>query len=88
MSKYTTYHLRTIKGILSVITEDNVDAFLKDFELWLKLHLHVETMNKVAKTNGLGRVETQDEEFTWIDDGKHDMHVNLDVSVKNKHGDK
>ena len=65
--------IRTLEDIRNVITIENVDCFLKDFETWLRLSL----ITKDIERDTVKEVEPT--VFKWIDDGKNDIKVNITI---------
>lgn len=67
------YELETIKQVLEVVNQDNLQNFLEDFGLWLNLRSQVKDM---LIKHPEAKVQTKDV-FIWIDDGKHDMNIKV-----------
>ena len=62
------HEIKTINDILKVVNHNNLENFLKDFELFLTNYVILKAMcEEDANCN----------EFTWIDDGKHNIEVNI-----------
>lgn len=72
------YEIKTISDILKIVNHNNLENFLKDFELFLSNYVILKAMCKNDATCN---------EFTWIDDGKHNIEVNLVAkeNVSNNH---
>ena len=63
------HHIRTLRDILEVVDEKNVEGFIKDFSDWLRI------LVVVAKIDP-SQIKVNDKDiFTWIDDGKNNVHV-------------
>jgi hypothetical protein len=73
-AKVQTHTFATVQDMHNVPLE-KIDLFCEDLRLWLKL-------NALAKQSGLA-VKSPTAEFAWIDDGKHDIGVNIRVNVEN-----
>lgn len=72
--KPTTYQFRTISE-LHAIPAEKVDNFCRDLALWLMVH-------RIAEAHSDDNVKikvTSPEVFGWIDDGKHDVNVRIDL---------
>lgn len=61
------YEIKTIKEIIELINETNIDNFIVDFTHWLHLRAYV---NKLPKT----RFENNDT-FVWINDNKNEVNI-------------
>lgn len=60
--------INTIQDIINVITSENIDTFLNDFEAVVRSALLIkETTGITPQTDG----------FTWIDDGKNDITIKI-----------
>jgi hypothetical protein len=60
------YKINTMQDMLNVITAENIDAFLKDFEGVIRSGLLIKELAKATpKTDG----------FIWVDDGKHNINI-------------
>jgi len=70
------YQIKTIKELLDIVTPENIDCFLKDFGSWLAINVMAKTANKEMgnaidiSTSGV---------FTWIDDGKNDARITIQI---------
>jgi hypothetical protein len=62
MSK--SYRINTTKDILEAVTTENIDGFLKDFELWLRM-----TVELKKQSEGIAFVDLVNSLFVWNDDG-------------------
>lgn len=70
-----THTIKTTKDILNAVNKDNVEGFLKDFEVWLRLTV-------IAKTTyGNGLVDSS---FTWRDDGEYGKLNGVKTEIKFK----
>jgi hypothetical protein len=74
-----TYHIKTIKELMEIVTEKNIDCFLIDFENWLRLSVKLKS---IAKQTG-SKMKMLDE-FGWIDDGTNDAFITIKVREKNE----
>ena len=71
-----TFKFRTVEDMHAVPFE-KIDHFCHDLALWLQLHKLVE----ISDTPSL-RVTSPRDEFGWVDDGKHDININLKVRTE------
>ena len=62
-----THKIQSIEDIISAVNLDNIDGFLKDFELILRQFLLIKTLDNNIKFDG----------FDWCDDGKNKAEVSL-----------
>ena len=72
------YQLKTLRDILE-IPEDRMDAFLPELKMWhQQAHAWRELLAATAEASGIaGEIEVTTQGMTWIDDGKHDITINL-----------
>lgn len=66
------HEIKTVEDMLKVVTDENLDSFLKDLGGFLRMSL---TMKELAEALG----ESVDTSFVWIDDGKHDVNIHLGI---------
>lgn len=81
------YKLTTIKELADLANEKNIDNLTQDLKLWLTFVINARKvqspLNKFMKVLGIrlpkkvNAIEPVTEYFTWIDDGKHDPHINI-----------
>ena len=64
--------IKTIKDILEVVNQENIEDFLIDFETFL-------TYATNAKKNMPEGLRLESIKFTWIDDGKHDKTIKIKI---------
>ena len=69
------YRIKTIKEILEIVNEENVDGFITDFSNWLRFRLHVQS----KQVKGVKMIIDNDDTFNWIDDGKKNIKVNIEI---------
>jgi len=67
MSEPKTYHIETISDIANAVNADNVMNFLKDLEGTLLFFVQAKALSPDVKW----------ESFKWIDDGKHNITIEL-----------
>ena len=68
------YKINTMQDVLDVITADNIDAFLKDFEAVTRAALLIKQLSTTTpETDG----------FIWIDDGKHNINIVMKQRLTN-----
>ena len=74
--KPQTLEFRTI-GELHAIPAEKVDHFCRDLALWLLFH-------KIADSHEDVKVSTPRDVFGWIDDGKHNVNVSINLKAEGK----
>lgn len=73
--KPDTYQFRTINE-LHAIPMDKIEHFCRDLALWL-------TICKISElTDGVTKVTTPLDVFGWVDDGKHNVNLNIKVRTE------
>jgi len=75
--KEKKYEIKTIEDILNVVTADNMECFLKDFSAWLSLNITAQIADKIMGETADIRTSGT---FTWIDDGKNDMNIKVEIT--------
>lgn len=76
MSEYPQYHIESLKDFLKVPVERR-EACMAEFIMWLAM---VDLWDVVADT--IPEPIPYEAAFTWIDDGKNNVEIN--VSVKGR----
>ena len=73
------YKIKTLEEFLNVALQEDVDPkdLMKDFEGWFYMCFGVQKMDKSLKSVTVSKNDT----FTWINDGKHDAHVSLNINI-------
>ena len=74
------YQVNTVQDMIKCTNEGNLDNFLADLKALIEMaHALQGLANTVAEVEGLPKelVEIESKGFTWIDDGKHDMKIEL-----------
>lgn len=61
------YEIKTIMDILRVVNHNNLDNFLKDFEVFLTQYVILKAMDENLECK----------EFTWIDDNNQKIEITL-----------
>ena len=69
--KANVIEFRTI-GELHCLPLEKIEMFTKDLALWLQIH-------KVAEMNDSLKATTPRDVFAWIDDGKHNVRINVSL---------
>jgi len=65
------HDIRTLRDILEVVDDKNIDYFIKDFSDWLYILVIVAKLDKT-------QIEVNNADiFTWIDDKKNNVHVSF-----------
>ena len=70
------YEIKTLEDVLRVVNDKNVDNFLVDFERWLKIAIATDALTAlgIERKNPLAML--------WIDDGKTDIKINVEIDPK------
>jgi hypothetical protein len=76
------HKLETISDIIKVVNPENLENFLKDFRGFLTMRMSVDT---IAQIFGEGTEVQTSGAMHWIDDGKNDAKITIEVVNKN-HG--
>lgn len=71
------HDIKTLEDILKVVTPENIDNFLTDFRGFLTLNMLVDSTQKIFGEENIFRKDHNI--FHWIDDGKTDAHINIEV---------
>ena len=74
MSERQRYELRSVADFLSV-PEDKRAHCLADFRLWL-----VMVGEMAAHFRDVPGIKVPLDRFTWLDDGKHDAHIHVEMA--------
>ena len=69
--------LRTIEDMLNVVNCKNIANFLKDFNQYLELTVLARELNKE-----MGMKIPTEPVLKWIDDGKNDVSINIEIVNK------
>lgn len=73
------HEIRTLRDILEVVDDKNIEYFIKDFSDWLRILVVV---GKLDKT----QIKLMNSDiFTWIDDKKNNVHVKFHKQQEAKH---
>ncbi len=67
MEQNKSHKIKTIQDISNVVTSENIDNFLKDFEGVLRGHILLKSVANSTES----KIEFG--EFEWTDDNKHDI---------------
>lgn len=74
------YQVNTVQDIIKCTNEGNLDNFLADLKALIEMaHALQGLADTVSEVEGLPNklAELESKGFTWIDDGKHDMKIEL-----------
>lgn len=74
--KYIRYPLETVRSIVDLVDKDNVDNLLKDFNNWIRLHVECK---ELVKQNKVKSIIINKDTFTWINDGRNDINVKIEL---------
>ncbi len=69
-----SYKIKTLQDIVKAVDANNIDGFLKDFELWLKMTVEAKKMN-------IPGVELANSTFTWNDDNENGVLKGIDIDI-------
>lgn len=72
--KAKTYNLVTIEDILKVVNKDNLDNFIIDFKYYLDWRINFNDTDILKDI-----IKFKDYNFRWIDDGKHNAKITIEV---------
>lgn len=61
------YEIKTIKEIIALIDETNINNFIIDFKKWLHLRVYAKKLPRIKFENN--------DTFVWIDDNKNEINV-------------
>lgn len=73
--KIKEYKLKTIQDIVKVVDLDNIENFITDFKNYLSSRIITREIAKISDAD----IQTNDF-FNWIDDGKTDIKINIQLS--------
>ena len=76
------YEINTIEELLAVVTVENMENFIEDFKAFLAVSMLTKTVQDAVGAKGM---QTK---FVWIDDGKHDIKIDIHEKKIEKDGDK
>ena len=74
------YQVNTVQDMIKCTNEDNLDNFLTDLKALIQMaHALQRLADTVVEVEVLPKelAELESKGFTWIDDGKHDMKIEL-----------
>ena len=74
------YQVNTVQDMIKCTNEGNLDNFLADLKDLIEMaHALQGLANTVAEVEDLPKelAEIESKGFTWIDDGNHDMKIEL-----------
>lgn len=75
-----TYQVNTVQDMIKCTNEGNLDNFLADLKALIEMaHALQGLANTVAEVEGIPKelAELESKGFKWIDDGKHDIKIEL-----------
>jgi len=74
------YQVNTVQDMIKCTNEGNLDNFLADLKALIEMAHSLQGLaDTVSEVEGLPNKlsELESKGFTWIDDGKHDMKIEL-----------
>jgi hypothetical protein len=74
--KTKRYEIKTIKEIIELINETNINNFIVDFTNWLHLRVYVNNLPRNRFKNN--------DTFVWIDDDKNEININFKLEKVEK----
>jgi len=69
------HEIKTINDIYRAVTPDNMEGFLTDFEMWLRMVIEL-------KKTDPERTVIDIEKFTWMDDGENGKVRGIHITPK------
>jgi hypothetical protein len=73
------YNIKTIQELYELVNSDNIEALRIDIALWMDMVVQSKVIAKA--TGGLITMRNTDT-FHWVDDGAHNLNVNIQVEVE------
>lgn len=80
MTEKKVYQINTVQDMIDCTNENNLDYFLKDLKNMIKYaHGLQNLLDTIAEVNNIPKNVSQIKSngFKWIDDGKHDINIEL-----------
>lgn len=74
MSEVKEYDISNLADILKTVNNKNIDCFIKDFEEWLRLSVHLKSQMSIKLFEKMGMLKLPSS-FKWKDDGKNDTTI-------------
>lgn len=74
------FQVNTVQDMIKCTNEDNLDDFLADLKTLIEMaHALQRLYDTTAEAEGLPKelAEIESKGFIWIDDGKHDIKIEL-----------
>lgn len=76
MTKPKTQYFNTVAEMLAV-PDEKIDHFCEDLRRWLHLRKGVSKVQDAVR--GLVEIQTPIPGFGWVDDGKHEANIRIEV---------
>lgn len=73
--KHKVYKFRSVQDMQAVPLE-KIDHFCRDLALWLSV---CKIADQASDETTQVKITTPRDEFGWIDDGKHDVNLNIKI---------
>jgi hypothetical protein len=75
------YKITTLKDVLEVVNENNLQCFIKDLHSWLACRLEIKKQLLILGEDILEAEMPNG--FTWIDDGKNNANIRIEIKNDN-----
>lgn len=72
-----SYKINTTNDILNAVNEKNIDGFLKDFEVWLRMTVEAKKINNSF-------IKLVGSSFTWNDDNESGVCKSVNIKITEK----
>lgn len=74
------HEIKTLEDILRAVNMTNIEFFLKDFDSFLRMWTATKMLAEIGAPATSVEQIIKSVKFTWIDDGKHDARVDIQVN--------
>jgi hypothetical protein len=74
------YEIKTMQDVLNCVTMDNIDNFLVDFRYYIESAIAIQNIGKaICEAENIPKKlsDVTTDGFTWIDDGKHNISIEM-----------
>lgn len=75
------YKIITIRDVLDVVNESNIDSFMNDFRFYIETVWNMQKLfNSIAESENIPvEIAQLVSEFNWVDDGKQKHKIILNM---------
>lgn len=70
-----SYKIRTTDDIVKAVNANNIDGFLEDFELWLRMSIEIKKISVPG-------FDVQNKGFTWNDDNENGVSKGVEIEFR------